>query len=95
MDLVWVGLRRGDRFFQWRNLCGERFGARAYDLAKDPGETRDIFDPDDPVHVEARQELIEYKRLLELGYTEDVESGDTQVNPADQTQLLRSLGYVP
>lgn len=95
MDLVWVGLRRGDQVFRWRNLGDERFGALAYDLAKDPGETHDLFDPGNPVHVAAREELIEYKRLLELGYAEDVESGDTLVNPADETQLLRSLGYVP
>ena len=94
-DLIWVALREGDLVFKRRNLGDERFGAQAFDLGNDPLETRDLFDPDDPRHQDARKGLLDYKALLQLGYTEDAESGDLDVNPDDQTHLLQALGYAP
>jgi arylsulfatase A-like enzyme len=95
MDLIWTALRIGDEFFVWRNLGDETFGAQAFDLASDPELRDDFFDSENPAHREAQRRLVEHKSLLQLGYAEDQKTGDLDVNPDDQTELLRALGYVP
>jgi arylsulfatase A-like enzyme len=89
-ELMWVAVRERDRFFKLRRLPGQEWSTSLFDLASDPGETRDLYDPDDAQHQEMSKRLGAYKQaLVEAAYE------STEVVPRDRAlELLRSLGYV-
>jgi arylsulfatase A-like enzyme len=91
IEWIWVGLRRGPLLYRWRHRGNGEWGAEAFDLAQDPHETRDVFDPDDPEHQRAEKQLREYKALIELGYAAAAEAGE-EVNPVDIEALSRVMG---
>ena len=88
-ELLWVSMRDGDRVFKWRNLDGETWGGQAFDLASDPHEFRDLFDPRDPDHAKAIESLRAYKDMLVERF------GATTLDaPEDALKRLQDLGYV-
>jgi len=89
-ELMWVAVRDRDRFFKLRRLPGEAWRTSLFDLAADPGETTDLYDPDDPEQREMSRRLAEYKQALV-----DAAYRSSDVVPRDRAlELLRSLGYV-
>ncbi len=90
---MWVGLRDRDLVFKLRPLEPGRWGAVAYDLASDPGEKRNIFDPSRDEHAEMAEKLRVYKQLLIRAFEREKASGRGRA-PTDALQRLRALGYV-
>ena len=83
----WVGARREDWTFK-HTYDGQEFHWEAYDLATDPGETTNRFDPSDPSHVDMQRRLQAYRqRLVEL-YNKPPEM------TAEDVKNLQDLGYV-
>lgn len=96
-ELMWVGSREGNWLFELRNLDGERWGFQAFDLARDPGETADRFDPSDPLHRTAVRRLQAYKRLLVDRYDRYVHTKAKELRPpleAEDVHGLKALGYI-
>ena len=89
VERIWVGVRDGDLFVKLRNLDGKRWGLQAFDLAADPAEERDLFDPADPLHAELAVELERYKARLVAGF-----AGASTDTPENALELLEGLGYV-
>jgi arylsulfatase A-like enzyme len=88
-ELIWVRVRDGDRVWKWRNLDGTTWGPQAFDLAADPWEERDLFDPDDPEDAAMLQRLKAYKGLLVERFGET-----TSDLPEDAEARLQDLGYI-
>jgi arylsulfatase A-like enzyme len=91
-DLIWVSVRDGDWFYKLVSRDGENFQAEVYDLARDPGETENRFDPADPQHNRVLDGLWEYKRGLAASYRSG-QAGEAEISP-DALEALRSLGYI-
>lgn len=88
---MWVSLRDGDMVFKLIRPSGGAFEPKAFDLASDPRETVDVFDPTDPGHVAAAARLRAYKRsLVEAARS----SRSRPIVQERRMRLLRSLGYV-
>jgi arylsulfatase A-like enzyme len=84
---VWVGARRRDSVFK-KTFDGTRWSYEAYDLAADPQETRNLFDPQDPGHRSMAGELDAYQRRLLRGPW-----ARTELTPED-VERLTALGYL-
>jgi arylsulfatase A-like enzyme len=89
-DFMWVAVRSHDLFFKLRRTEGTDWRISTYDLAADPGETNDLFDPSLAAHVEMRDRLDRYKLRL-VAAADDF--GDN-VSNSRAVKLLRSLGYI-
>jgi arylsulfatase A-like enzyme len=89
-ELCWVRARAGDLVVKRVNTGGEVWQTQAFDLARDPLELEDRFDPTDRRQGELVAALEAYKRRLVEGYlrTQGAEE------PVDEAvQRLRELGY--
>ena len=88
-DLIWVCVRDEDVVYKWRNRGGANFGAEVFDLARDPDEAVNLFDPGDAHHVEMIDRLKTYKALLVARFDDrGTEMGE------DALENLEALGYV-
>jgi arylsulfatase A-like enzyme len=87
---LWVGLRRGDSFFQLRRLPGESFRPALFDLSRDPLLQKDVYDDANPEHVAAASTLGHYRRGLIEGY----HGSRFATTPPDAEKRLRALGYI-
>ena len=92
-ETIWVGLRDGDTLFKHRTLDGTNYVCEAYDLAADPWEQNDLFDPELPAHAEARTMLGEYKAGLVEAFAAHVVENDPELDEK-RLEALKSLGYV-
>jgi arylsulfatase A-like enzyme len=94
IEHVWVSVRSGDLVVKLRRRADGAFGFEAFDLASDPDERRDLFDPANPDHARLAHELERYK--AELVATHDAAEAETATPAVDEKQLeaLRRLGYV-
>jgi hypothetical protein len=65
-----------------------------YDLALDPGETHNLYDPDDARALELAGILEDYQRGTNAGLPQA--SGGDVLPPLDEEsrEALRALGYV-
>jgi arylsulfatase A-like enzyme len=92
IDGMWVAAREGDRTYKLARRDGSRWTEEAYDLAADPHEARNVFDPRSPRDQAAMAELRRYKETLADAYRH----GARAIDPAreDQIERLRSLGYI-
>jgi arylsulfatase A-like enzyme len=93
-ELMWVSVRSGDRFYKLRRLNGRDLTPAVYDLARDPGESENLFDPDDSTQAEMLDRLERYRRSLISGYEFWEGRAKGGLSNAEQLELLRSLGYV-
>jgi hypothetical protein len=91
---MWVSVRSGDRFYKLRRLNGRDLTPAVYDLARDPGESENLFDPDDSTQAEMLDRLERYRRSLISGYEFWEGRAKGGLSNAEQLELLRSLGYV-
>jgi arylsulfatase A-like enzyme len=89
MAFTWVAARAADRVWKLKNT-GSGFAFQSFDLAADPHERNDIFDPANPRDQEMAQRLESYKARLITA----TESWPLQPPDAEALHLLRSLGYV-
>ncbi len=87
-----VALRDGDLSLRWvRDPAGEwRF--ELYDVAADPEERTNLFEPDDRAHQRLAELLRDYKRRLAAGYQLAADARDVPRDEEDE--ILRSLGYI-
>ena len=90
--LIAVRVRSGDRVCKLRNLGDERFGFELFDLASDPGEEHDLFDPHDPIDAGLAGLLESYKSELVRG-AHAIEKQE-RLSREEEESRLRSLGYV-
>ncbi len=94
VNSLWVSVRRGGKVFKFRNF-GTRWGFEAYDLDVDPGETTDLFDPDDSEHQAMAQNLRRYKsKLVESARALAAARSDGSPTESEEAAALRSLGYI-
>ncbi len=93
VDDVWVGLREGDLVYKWRNLDGTRWGLQVFDLAADPEETHDLFDPANPEQARMLVRLLAYKRRLVKSHARRVACAKGP-SSGEAHRLPRTLGYI-
>lgn len=74
----------------WKLLWSHRDGARLFDVARDPGETRDLG-PEEPERLAAMRERLE--RYVE-SLPRPTAQGPERVIDPETAEALRSLGYV-
>jgi len=90
--LMWVRARRGDTTYKLRDWGGGDWRMGVFDLASDPEETRDLFDPASAEHAAMRAYLDAYRERLVRAYAElaaDRDPGDPEVEAS-----LRAMGYI-
>jgi len=91
---MWVGRRDDDLFYQLRRLDGEHWRVSLFDLARDPGLERDLFDESDPNHARVAKRLASYKAQLVEAYEHFAALPGRDLSLRDQLRKLRELGYV-
>jgi hypothetical protein len=91
-ELIWVAVRDGDLFFKLRRPTGDHWQMAAFDLARDRGEQRDLFDPTDAWHAKTARDLEGYKASLVAAFRGRRDEAAIEAKRA--TELLRSLGYL-
>ena len=94
VEWIWVGLREGDMVYKWRNLDGHEWGLQVFDLATDRGETRNLFNAEDPGQARMLERLLAYKRRLVKAH-ERLRTMPGQPTPEEMRRRLRQLGYIP
>jgi len=95
MEATWVALREGDAV--WKLVQrGRGWEAERYDLAADPGERVNLFDPDAPEDMERLEALKAYRgRLVEAWREREARrEGAPSITDAERERKLRSLGYL-
>ena len=92
-ELMWVAAREHDTVYKLRRLNGAGFTPAVFDLARDPTEASDLFDPKNPLHRKRVEQLANYRQSLVKGYEEWEETADA-LSESRQEELLRSLGYI-
>lgn len=93
---IWVALQRGETVVKYRRMPDGEFHFLAFDLASDPGETADRFDPALPLHADMAVALEVYRshlidRSIEWNREAPAEGGLTE---EQVEKKLRSLGYI-
>lgn len=91
-EAIWVGARQGDRMFKIRRRADGKWETVAFDLASDPTETVDIFDPANAAHAEVAAALRNYKSALLAAHAKM--PAKDMLDSERRLELLRSLGYV-
>jgi hypothetical protein len=86
-ESLWVGARKGDRYYKWRSHADRSWTAEVFDLAEDPNELVNLYDPEDPEHVAMVNDLKTYKEQLINGFYH-------REGPADAEDALRDMGYI-
>lgn len=92
--LIWVSMRDGDMVYKREEIEADRWEFRVFDLASDPGETTNLYDPENPRHVEMAAALMDYKARLVEGYRGSAEGETRQLRQEQEAELLRGLGYI-
>lgn len=92
VELVWTAVRDGDTYARLRRSEGGRWSVEAFDLARDPGAARDIFDPANPLHRDLARELKAYKARLVARHAQH--QREESLPEAHVRERLKSLGYL-
>lgn len=87
---MWVRVRSRDLVVKLRNLDGTQWGIEAFDLASDPQERRNLYEPGDPKQEALVSELRAYKDRLARTHA----PADAALPKEEQLRRLQSLGYV-
>lgn len=90
-ELMWFQMRDGDRVVQLRRSLGGELEPAVFDLAVDPTELDNLFDPADSDQRRAFRDLETYRRRL---LAAAVRTGGDGVSRERQEELLRSLSYI-
>ncbi len=107
-DHMWVGLRRGDDFFQLAPSTETReLEASLFDFKRDKGKLHDRFDAAEPTHQAAIQDLRAYRKKLADRYrspggppfepSNETTSNDPaadDISADEKERRLRALGYI-
>lgn len=93
-ELMWVSMRDGDTIYKHQKVDPDSWELQVFDLARDPGETTNLYDPDDPGHVEMAEKLADYKARLVTGDSPVRRVDPTQLPEKEEAELLRGLGYI-
>ena len=94
VNLIWVSIRDGDVVYKREKVEADRWKFRVFDLSRDPGETTNLYDPEDPRHVEMAAALVGYKARLVDRYLEPTTRDTGQLRQEQEAELLRELGYI-
>jgi arylsulfatase A-like enzyme len=96
IETTWVALRQGDTVLKYRRGLDGEWRFEAFDLATDPTEERNIYDPADPALRAMVERLRRYKVELMRAYAEWQERRGTAADGLSEEDLrrLRSLGYI-
>ena len=96
-ERIWVAVRHGDTYHRKIPLDENNWSYEVYDLAVDPIQQHNIYDPQDAMHVRVQQELDAYQQRLVDGFRQ-MEIGPDgharQPSPSETLRRLKSLGYV-
>ncbi|MGE4607543.1 MAG: sulfatase-like hydrolase/transferase [Myxococcota bacterium] len=88
---MWVARARGDDYYKYRNLDGEHWGFQRFDLASDPEERSDLYDPDRPEDRAAAKELTTYRAALMAAWRASAQPDELD---EDELRALQELGYI-
>jgi len=92
---LWVCARKRDALYKLRSYSDGTWGYELFDLASDPGLTRNLFDEEDPEHALMRAELDRYKERLVQAFSESTGAARRPSVPrAKSLEKLLQLGYV-
>jgi arylsulfatase A-like enzyme len=94
MRLTWVALRGNDIVYKFKRVDGQGFRFGKYDLAKDPFERNDIFDPAAADDMAMADRLMKYKKALIDAYVAGGEGKSSAEENGEAIENLRSLGYL-
>ncbi|MEN8181683.1 MAG: hypothetical protein ABFS46_04005, partial [Myxococcota bacterium] len=94
VGLVWVSIRDEDIVYKHQKVEEGRWEMQVFDLASDPGETRNLYDPGDVIHTAMAGALEDYKARLVEHYPEPGSETPGQLPRQNEAELLRSLGYI-
>ena len=92
MRRIWARVRAGDIVYKRYRFGDGAWQYSAYDLAADPEERDDLFDPQDPEHAAMRRKLDAYWEKLVTSRRD--EAGERRLLPDEEENALRSLGYI-
>ena len=95
-DAIWVSARANDLLVKYRYDGAGKFIYEAFDLAADPKETRNIFDPEDPRQRRLVEQLGRYRKILIDAHVDPREKPPEGPQPdeAMMVEQLRALGYI-
>lgn len=91
-ELMWVGARVGDRTYKLRDWGAGDWHLRAFDLASDATEARDVFDADDPEEARVARALEAYRARLVESFLE--RGRDATIESEEIEDELRAMGYI-
>ena len=96
IEQTWVALRVEDVVLKYRRDLDDEWHFEAFDLASDPTEEQDIYDPANPLHRSMVERLRRYKVDLMSAYAVWQAQRGTPDDGLSEEDLrrLRSLGYI-
>ncbi len=92
-ELMWTQVRDGDRVYQLRRKPTGEWAPAVFDLAADPWELTDLFDPEDGQQRHALRDVKRYRERLIRSYR-SLRKDSEEIDLEHQEELLRSLGYI-
>ena len=92
VERIWARIRDEDMVYKRYRLGEGEWRNSVFDLARDPEEREDLFDPENPAHAEMAQQLLAYWELLVGSY--GAEGGAKNLLPEEERKALRALGYI-
>jgi len=94
VNLIWVSIRDGDTVYKSKKVGTDRWGIQVFDLATDPEEMENDYDPENPAHAAMAATLEGYKARLVESYSQAGPRKSLQVPEDQEAELLRGLGYI-
>jgi len=95
-ETMWAAVRVGDLFFKWQRTDPARpeFSALAFDLAEDPAEEHNLFDPADRTHAAILKDLQVFRESLVEAFYSWQKRVPASKPDANDLEQLRKLGYI-
>ncbi len=91
---MWVRIQDRDTVYKHQKVDTDSWGIQVFDLAVDPGETTNLYDPDDPRHAEMAGQLAAYKSRLVASPGPAGRVDRPRLPEQEEAELLRGLGYI-
>jgi arylsulfatase A-like enzyme len=92
VSLMWTAVRDGDTYVRRRRSEDGRWSTEAFDLARDPGGERDVFDRASGLHRGLERELEAYKANLVARHAGH--ESEQSLRKEEVEERLRALGYI-